>query len=399
MKFDHRSISFLSRWKQVSSWLLLGVVVQVGGVSPLAPALAQELADPKVEVVEPEVVEPEATKANESGVPKPVARDQAPDEAPNEAHGLADTPAILGQPVPPVVVEGPQVVYENSVDTSWKVGAKVRTGSGRATNVFLTFPVPASWPEQTVTIAAQDIPAGIGNVTSRKLASGVEQVLVQFPVLPANDIVEISYTLDVVNRAIVAPKETRGFVLPKHSKKEVKPFLAVSKNVDHNNSKLRKQAKEIIADHETAWEQVEAIYDWVRQNIQIQDTQYHSARHTLKNLSGSNEDKTFLFVALCRSVKIPSRIVFAKAGASYAEFMLAGPESEPLHWFPCDVSGIREFGGLSEPRMILQKGDGIKVPEKKHPQKYVAEFMSCSGNVKPRVGFFRAEIFENEPPK
>ena len=301
-----------------------------------------------------------------------------------------------GQPDTPSTAAGPKVLYDNSVETRWKIGARIKTGSGRATNVLMTFPVPSNWPEQTVTIAEQDIPTSIGNVTSRTLSAGVDQVVVQFPVVPANDVVDVSYTLDIVNRAIVAPTETQVFVLPRNSRKEVKPHLASSKNVDYKNSKLRKQAKEIVADHESAWDKTEAIYDWVRENIQIEETAYHSSQHTLKNLSGTNEDKTFLFIALCRAVKIPARIVFAK-GTSYAEFMLQGPgDDDPLHWFPCDVSGVREFGGLSEPRVILQKGDGIKVPEKKKPQKYVAEFVSCQGNVKPRVGFYRSEIFEDE---
>ena len=324
-----------------------------------------------------------------------VAQDVAAPEAKAE-EANADKPANEQPDTPPATAAGPKVVYEDSVNTRWKIGAKIVTGSGRATNVFMTFPVPANWPEQTVTIAEQDIPVSIGNVTSRTLPAGVEQVVVQFPVVPANDVIEVSYTLDIVNRAIVAPPEPQVFILPRKSRKEVKPFLGTSKNVDYQNSKLRKQAKAIVANHESAWDKTEAIYNWVRENIQIEETAYHSSQHTLKNLSGTNEDKTFLFIALCRAVKIPSRIVFAK-GTSYAEFMLQGPgDDDPLHWFPCNVSGVREFGELSEPRVILQKGDGIKVPEKKQPQKYVAEYVTCKGNVKPRVGFFRAEIFEDE---
>jgi len=366
MKTYHRWFTVLSRGKQLAFWSLFGLVVQTGVLMPLASASAQDLHEPPAKAVEPE-------EAKSVGVD-------------DEVSGKSESQ----------VVQGAQVVYENSVNTRWKVGAKIRTGAGRAVNVLMTFPVPANWPEQTVAIVEDDIPVGLGTVTSRKLPAGVEQVVAQFPVLPASDIIEVSYTLDIVNRAIIAPKETGEFIFPKHSKRDVKPFLAVSKNVDHNHSKVRKEAKKIIAAHQTAWDKTEAIYDWVRENIQIEETQYHSARNTLKNLSGTNEDKTFLFVALCRSVKIPSRIVFAK-GASYAEFMLAGPGGDDLHWFPCDVSGIREFGGLSEPRVILQKGDGIKVPEKKKAQKYVAEYMSCKGNSKPRVGFFRAEIFEDQP--
>ena len=358
---NQRLFAQFDSMQSLIGWSLLVVALTVW-LMPSGSAVAQEVATPEA-------------KAEKAEVDKP-AEDQP------------DTPQSTAV--------GPKVVYEDSVSTRWKIGGKIVTGSGRATNVLMTFPVPSNWPEQTVTVAEEDIPTSIGNVTSRTLPAGVQQVVAQFPVVPANDVVVISYTLDIVNRVIAAPPEPQVFVLPRPSKKEVKPFLAASKNVNFQNSKLRKLAKKLVADKESAWDKTEAIYDWVRENIQVEDTQYHSAQHTLKNLSGTNEDKTFLFIALCRAVKIPSRIVFAK-GTSYAEFMLQGPtDDDPLHWFPCDVSGIREFGELSEPRVILQKGDGMKVPEKKHAQKYVAEFVKCSGNVKPRVGFFRAEIFEEE---
>ena len=352
-------------------WCLVAIAL-TAWLLPAISAVAQEVAAPetKAEKVEPKKAEPD----------KPV-----------------EGQPVEGQPdTPPSAVVGSRVVFEDSVNTRWKIGAVIKTGSGRATNVFMTFPVPSNWPEQTVTIAEEDIPASIGNVTSRTLPAGVEQVVAQFPVVPANDVVVISYTLDIVNRAILPPPEPQVFVLPRRGRKEVKPFLAASKNVNYQNGKLRKMAKQLVEDHESAWDKTEAIYNWVRENIQVEETSFHSAQHTLKNLSGTNEDKTFLFIALCRAAKIPSRIVFAK-GTSYAEFMLQGPgEDNPLHWFPCDVSGVREFGELSEPRVILQKGDGMKVPEKKHAQKYVAEFIKCSGTVKPRVGFFRSEIFEDE---
>ena len=338
---------------------LLLTLVLTGSLLPSTSADAQDLATPEAKAEQADAGEP---------------KDQQP-----------DTPATA---------VGPTVAAENSVETRWKIGSKIVTGSGRATDILMTFPVPSNWPEQTVTIAEEDIPAEYGNVARRTLSGGVEQIVVKFPVVPANDTVVVSYTLDIVNRAIIAPPDPQVFVLPRYGKKEVKQFLTASKNVNYQNGKIRKLAKQLIEDRESAWDKTEAIYDWVRENIEVEETAYHSAQHTLKNRSGTSEDKTFLFVALCRAVKIPSRIVLAK-GSSYAEFMLQGPEEDgALHWFPCDVSGIREFGELSEPRLILQKGDGFKVPEKKKAQKYVAEYVSCKGNVKPRVGFFRSEIFE-----
>ena len=362
MKNSNRRLTAKSALKQSLAYGFLLTLALGVWLLPSGSALAQVEVTPE-------------TKAKEADPDKPV-------------EGQPDTP--------PSTAEGIKIVEENSVETRWKIGAKIVTGSGRATDVFVTFPVPSNWPEQTVTIAEEDIPAEYGNVRPRPLPGGVQQVVVQFPVVPANDVVVISYTLDIVNRAIVAPPDPQVFVMPQNGNKEAKQFLVASKNVNFKNGKLKKLAKGLVAEHESAWDKTQAIYDWVRENIEIEDSAFHSAQHTLKNRSGTNEDKTFLFVALCRAVKIPSRIVFAK-GASYAEFMLQGPgEDAPLHWFPCDVSGVREFGELSEPRLILQKGDGFKVPEKKQPQKYVAEFVACKGNVKPRVGFFRSEIFDEE---
>ena len=60
------------------------------------------------------------------------------------------------------------------------------------------------------------------------------------------------------------------------------------------------------------------------------------------------------------------------------------------HWFPCQVAGTRDFGGMAEFRPILQKGDNFYVPEqrKEGRQHYAAEFLkadSLSGIGKPTV--------------
>jgi hypothetical protein len=279
--------------------------------------------------------------------------------------------------------------------SKWKVGAVIRAGSSDALNVFMTIPFPNNWPEQTVTIVEENIPLDIGNVAPRQLDSGVQQMVVQFPVVRPREIIEVSYHLEIRNRTIAQPADTTIFVKPKSSHRDAKPHLVTSKNVNHQNGKMRKQAKLLIKDQPNAWAEVEAIYDWTRENIEIEPSQFHNASLTLKNKSGTNEDKTFLFVALCRSAKIPARIVFAK-GLAYAEFMLADETRRHHYWFPCNVSGVRDFGSLSEPRVILQKGDGIKVPEKKQRQKYVAEFISCQGKSRPRFGTFREEIFDDD---
>ena len=41
------------------------------------------------------------------------------------------------------------------------------------------------------------------------------------------------------------------------------------------------------------------------------------------------------------------------------------------HWFPCQVAGAgRDFGGISERRPILQKGDKFRLPGFRQEQRY-----------------------------
>lgn len=142
-----------------------------------------------------------------------------------------------------------------------------------------------------------------------------------------------------------------------------------------------------MADKETAWEKVEAIFDWVRENIEYRNEEPDDSLSVFRKKKGCSEDLAGLFVAMCRSAKIPARMVWVE-GAQYAEFYLQD-STDTGHWFPCNVAGRREFGSNAEPRIILQKGDNIKVPEKETRQKYCAEFVSGSGNVKPIVKFVR----------
>jgi hypothetical protein len=98
---------------------------------------------------------------------------------------------------------------------------------------------------------------------------------------------------------------------------------------------------------------------------------------------------TSLFVALCRNARIPARMVWIPDHC-YPEFYLEDGEGKG-HWFPCQAAGTRQFGRMDEYRPVLQKGDRFKVPEKRQPQRYVAEFFKCDRTVKrdPRPEFIR----------
>jgi transglutaminase-like putative cysteine protease len=202
-----------------------------------------------------------------------------------------------------------------------------------------------------------------------------------------SQVIEVSVIFEVITRQIVGPTETSRLRIPKHAPRDIKPYLTVSPQITYRDAKLKKQVKEIVADTGNAWRQVEAISTWVRDNCQYEEVEQKDSLSVFRGKKGCAEGLTGLFVAMCRAHKVAARMVWVE-GHQYAEFYLEDPDGIG-HWFPAQIAGRYEFGGISDPRIILQKGDSIAVPEKEHRQKFVAEFVSGSGASDPEVRFIR----------
>ena len=283
--------------------------------------------------------------------------------------------------------ESDGVTFSNPVTNRWRVGVKIKGRSRPAKNFLITIPVPTEWPEQTVSLDTENIPPEVRSVEYRELNSGVRQLVATIPTVNANQLLDMSIIFRVTTHQIDPPSRTEVFEIPKKVGKEFKDYLGVSPQISYRNSKLRNKVKELVAENETAWSKVETVYDWVRDNVEYRDVEPSDSLSVFRKKVGCAEDLVGLFVAMCRAAKIPSRMVWVD-GSMYAEFYLVDQAGEG-HWFPCNVAGRREFGSNAEPRVILQKGDNIKVPEKEQRQKFCAEFVQASGRSKPIVVFVR----------
>ncbi len=310
-----------------------------------------------------------------------------PDAAPDVSDRVEPAPKKKQTPAEQVDTPIVGISFENPVNSKWKVGVRVTGGSSPALNVFVSIPVPNDWPEQRVTMADEALPPTVGDVKFRDLESGVRQLIITIPRLNANEEVELTTTFLVATSQINAPPDPTIFVRPKTAHRAGKQYLGESPDIHFHDSKIRKQVKELTTDKANIWQEIESIYDWVRDNIEQRDSEPADSVAVFRDQVGSEEDKVGLFIALCRAHKIPARMVWVE-GSFHAEFMLVDRNADP-HWFPCNVVGIREFGSIAEPRVIVQKGDSIRVPEKEIRQKFVREFMSCQGQSKPGVEFIR----------
>ena len=272
----------------------------------------------------------------------------------------------------------------------YRVGVYVKAVGGTCRGIMVTLPVPLDWPEQKVRIDDEDISAAVKSVRYRTIGGGVKQMLIEIPMIRSGDEAHALVTFEVERRTILAPEDTSGYQIPKTVDRDLKRFLNPSPQIESRNRKIRALAKKVIADHEGAWQKTEAIYDYVLENVTYKLGPLKGALRALNDGTGDCEDRSSLFIAMCRASGIPARTVWIPDHC-YPEFYLVDGEGKG-HWFPCQAAGTRAFGEMPEQRPILQKGDNFRVPEKKRPQRYVAEFMhglSIQGGGKPKVRWVR----------
>lgn len=101
-----------------------------------------------------------------------------------------------------------------------------------------------------------------------------------------------------------------NFVLIQDLPEEVLLYLLPSRYCE--SDKLLAKASEIIYYLSTGYEMVEAIRQWVRNNIQYEynhSTPSTSAMDTLDSQFGVCRDLSHLAIALCRSINIPARFM------------------------------------------------------------------------------------------
>ena len=285
--------------------------------------------------------------------------------------------------------EGGGPKLDKPLTKKWQVGVKVRAVGGNVAGLFGTIPVPTDWPEQQVKVVAENVSPQVGSVTYRMVEGGVKQMVFQIPQIPAGETATALITFEVTKSSLLAPADTAGYVVPKSPPKDVRKFLGPSPQIEITNAKIKALTKELVSGKEGAWTQIESICDGVREKVKLDKDKIKGAAAALKDGRADQEDLTALFVACCRNHKVPARMVWIP-DSCYAEFYLDDAKGKG-YWFPCQVAGDKAFGSQPDQRPILQKGDNIKVPEKKESMRFVNEFLTGKGGTggAPEVEFVR----------
>lgn len=269
----------------------------------------------------------------------------------------------------------------------WKMGFVFSAPSGPCRNLVATQTVPMDWPEQKVTIVARDVSPGV-DVEYRDIAQSARQMVVKVPRLPAGAEARAVITFDIRRAYLLEPKDPEQFTLPSRTRfpSSLRRYLLPSPYIESSDRTIRDQAAKIVPNDASPWKQVEAIYDWVRDNIEFHDNQGTDPVDTLTTLKvqlGDCDEMSCLFIALCRAAGIPARLVQVP-GHVYAEFCLLDANGEE-RWFPCQLAGTRAFGSMPEHRPVLQKGDNLNSPHTGRKKYLILPHRVTAGSGVPRV--------------
>jgi hypothetical protein len=257
--------------------------------------------------------------------------------------------------------------------TRWRAGMIIKASGGACKGMTGYAPVPTEWPEQEVNTVNEE-KAGGAQIRYEMVEGGAKIMTVRVGHLASGEEARAIVTVEVRRSTILPPEKTDIYSIPDPAKltDQIRVCLTPSPKIESRDPKIRELAKEIGADKEKAWDHVEAIYDWVREKVKYQNGPLKGALAALKDGTGDCEELSSLFIAICRAANIPARTVWVP-GHCYSEFYLVDDKGTG-HWFPCQSAGKREFGGISEMRPILQKGDNFRPPKgTKERQRYMAE--------------------------
>jgi hypothetical protein len=258
--------------------------------------------------------------------------------------------------------------------------------------------VPLDCPEQSVQILEEDFSPEVREVTYRPLTDGVRQMLISVPALPDGATARAVLTVEVSTRPILPPEKTDDLKIPERLDRKTRMYTKGSPYIEVKHRSVRALSKEIMDELDpsaTAWEKVEAIYDKMLETVEYVEGPDKSATDSLRDGEADCQGRSMVFIALCRTNKIPARMVWVD-GHAYAEFYLEDAAGHGS-WYPIESAGSRAFGEMPLARPILQKGDNFSIPERKDRKRlrYASDYLigyPVPGSGDPKARYIRERV-------
>lgn len=329
-----------------------------------------------------------ANAANKTSTSKPARNPLAPASTANAPAATLDDfvadEAESTDETPDDGERGPR--FGKAISTKYRAGMIFEArANGGCKDLLGTAPVPTDFPEQKVRTLEENFPRS-ARVDYRDLKEGgARQMVFRMRELKPGQRVEATVLFEVTRRPLLPPSQPEIYRFPKTVSRDLRRYLKAGDYIESTSKTVRKLASDIIEQVEEAnkdatdWEKIDALFEYVRTEISYKEAQVEKpmrgALAALRTRDGDCEDMSALFIAMCRSLDVPARLVRVP-GHCWAEFYLVDDEKNG-YWFPAQVAGTEELGSMQDVRVILQKGDSFRLPESpKEDSLYVKELFT-----------------------
>jgi hypothetical protein len=273
-----------------------------------------------------------------------------------------------------------------------RVGVEL-VGTGYAQRITATTTAPIDCPEQkieNVKVSADGCHAKV-----RALAEGAAQLILYADEIRAGQTISAAAEFE-----LTISKQYHGYqqdMFPSQQKvpREIQlGYLKDSPGIQTTAKEVQSLAAELARGAGHPWEQALRFHEWVPKNITARIGPYTSVKTALEKRVGDCEERSAVFVALCRALGIPARLVWVP-NHNWAEIYLHDHQNKG-HWIPAHTSCYSWFGWVGAHELVLQKGDRVRVPEQRGLFRLTEDWAQFAGS-KPKVRW-NADLTP-EPPR
>ena len=257
------------------------------------------------------------------------------------------------------------------------VGIKVE-GQGAGQQITATTVAPVVHSEQKIKdfrIEAEGCQARLV-----PLANGAGQLVLKAPSIFAKQTIGATAHFRIQISKSYHGHEQAKFPSLQQEKNLPKDFKVYTKNspgIKITSSRVKRLYKSLINGSMHPWQQAEKFYTWVWENIEGVPGRYTSVDEAIRKKQGDCEERACTFIALCRTAGIPARQVWVP-GHAWAEFGLHDEAGE-FHWIPAHTAAYSWFGWTGAHELVLQKGDNIRISNRKKSLRLIDDWHRMSG--------------------
>jgi hypothetical protein len=258
------------------------------------------------------------------------------------------------------------------------------TGRGPARMLKATTPLPVELPEQHIEDAKIET-RGCSAIV-RPVSMEAAQLLLAAPMIAKGQVISAvaKMRLTLFKQYQGYTKQQFEFVQPAPPIAFRQQYMFDSPGIQTRAAEVRRLQRDITGESLHPWDAAYRIYQWVWENIQGRIGNFTSVVAALRSRVGDCEERAACFVALCRAAGIPARLVWIP-NHNWAEFYLVDSAGDG-HWIPAHTAAYSWFGWTGAHELVIQKGDKLYAPEKRQPQRLLADWTQWKGT-RPETRF------------